>query len=118
MREYQRLTKAKDFAAARRGGSSWSDRLLVLIIHSNDLQTSRFGFPVGRRVGKAVVRNRIKRRLREAARLAQVQEGWDLVVIARKEASTADFHRLRQSMMNLLKRAGVLDTSRHRPSVS
>ncbi len=111
MRKEQRLRKAKDFAAVRREGRSWSDRLLVLVARPNDLDVTRFGISVGKRVGKAVVRNKVKRRLREAARLTKVRNGWDLVLIARKDASSADYHRLDRSMRALLKRARVLDST-------
>ena len=111
MRKDQRLTRGKDFVAARRQGRSWSDSLLVLIARPNNLDVSRFGFSVGGRVGKAVVRNKIRRRLREVARVAQVQQGWDLVLVARKQASSADFLTLQGSMMDLLGRAAVLDSS-------
>ena len=70
---------------------------------------SRFGFSVSKAVGGAVVRNRVKRRLREAARGQEVQQGWDLVLAARRGAGTADFHSLRRSMTGLLRRARVLD---------
>lgn len=108
MRRDQRLRKTKDFAAVRREGRSWPDRLLVLAARRNDLEVSRFGFSVGRRVGKAVVRNKVKRRLKEAVLLTQVQQGWDIVLIARRDASSADFHRLKRSVTGLLRRAGVL----------
>ncbi len=111
MRKDQRLTRARDFEAARRHGRSRSDSLLVLVTRPNDLEVTRFGFSVGRRVGKAIVRNKVKRRLREVARITQVQKGWDLVFIARKGAASTDFHRLRRSTTTLLRRAGVLDTS-------
>ena len=117
MRKDQRITKTESFAVARSEGKSWSDKFLVLIARSNSATLSRFGFSVGRRVGGAVIRNKVKRRLREAARQAQVQNGWDLVVIVRKKGSSADFHMLRQSMNNLMKRAGVLDVS-HDCSIS
>ena len=108
MRKDQRLRKTKDFEAVRREGRSWPDRLLVLAARRNDLEVSRFGFSVGRRVGKAVVRNKVKRRLKEAVLHIQVQQGWDIVLIARRDASSADFHRLKRSVMGLLSRAGVL----------
>ena len=111
MLKERRLTRPQDFAAARRHGRSWSNGLLVLSARRNDLELSRFGFSVGRRVGKAVVRNRVKRRLREIARKTEVSEGWDLVVAARSQASDASFAALRQSMTGLLRRAGLLDSA-------
>ena len=66
-------------------------------------------FVAGRRLGGAVVRNRVKRRLREGVRLSPVKAGWDALFIARKEAVTADFHRLKQASDNLLQRARLLE---------
>jgi len=111
MRREQRLRKSRDFAASRREGKSWADSRLVLVTRPNGLEISRFGFVVGKRIGIAVTRNRVKRRLREAARLSKVQSGWDLVIIARKDASIADYHQLEQSMHRLMRRAGIVDTT-------
>ena len=111
MQKERRLRKSKDFATVWREGKSWSDRLLVLVARPNGLEVTRFGFSVGKRLGKAVVRNKVKRRLREAARLTKVQDGWDLVIIARKDASAADYHGLNRSMRGLLKRARILENS-------
>jgi len=108
-----RLTRAKDFAAVRIEGRRRADRLMVLLARRNDLEVSRAGYSVGKRIGKAVVRNRVKRRMREAVGLAGVHEGWDLVLIARKGAASADFHSLSSSVTSLLKRAGI-PTSSHR----
>ena len=80
------------------------------------MEISRFGFSIGKRVGKAVIRNKVKRRLREAARLTSVQEGWDIVVIGRKEAGSADYNRLRRSLLGLLGRARLLAESNKEPS--
>lgn len=118
MRKEQRLRKARDFAAARSEGRSYADNLLVLVARPNKLDVTRFGFSVGRKVGKAVVRNKIKRRLREAARFAPVEAGWDLVLIARRDASSADFQALRSSVMSLLKRGRVPASSPEGPSSS
>lgn len=108
MRKEQRLRKSKDFVAVRREGRSWANRLLVLGARPNGLGVTRFGFSISKRVGKAVVRNKVKRRLREAARLANVRNGWDIVFIVRKDASVADYHRLDGAMRNLLDRANLL----------
>ena len=115
MQRDRRLTRGRDFAAVRRYGKSWADRRLVLLARPNGLGVSRYGFSVGKRLGKAVLRNRVKRRLREAARVAPAQGGWDLVVIARKDAAEADFHGLKRSMTSLLRRADILTTSARDP---
>ena len=115
MRKPGRLTRAKDFAAVRMEGRRRADRLIVLLARRNGLEFSRAGYSVGRRIGKAVVRNRVKRRMREAVGLAGVYEGWDLVLIARKDAASADFNSLSSSVTSLLTRAGVLSGSHRAP---
>ena len=97
----------------RREGRSWAHPLLVLCSLPNDLEHSRFGFSVSHWVGKAVVRNRAKRLMREATRLRQgdIKEGWDLVFIARNPIRDADFNQVDQAVQQLLRRAGLLKTA-------
>ena len=109
MNKDRRLRSSGDFAAVRQDGRSWADGLLVLVSRPNEFDVTRFGFIVSKRVGNAVIRNRVRRRLKEAARLSQVQCGWDLVFIARQGASSADYGLLSGSMKKLLTRANVLD---------
>ena len=104
----RRLRKAADFTAWRREGRSRADGLAVVVARRNGLGVSRVGFSVGKRVGNAVVRNRTKRRLREAVRIADVLEGWDLLIIARKDAPGVGLRRLSRSVTSLFRRAGVL----------
>ena len=108
MRREQRLRKSRDFALVRREGRSWPGRLLVLATRPNGLDLARFGFSVSKRVGNAVTRNRVKRRLREAARLSDVSPGWDILLIARAGAGDAGYHELERSMTNLFRRAKLL----------
>ncbi len=108
MRREQRLTGDKRFSRLRQERRAWSNRLLVLKKVPNGLDTSRFGFVVGKRVGGAVVRNRVKRRLREAVRLAPVESGWDIVLIARRDAPVSPYSALCRATEDLLKRSKVL----------
>lgn len=105
-----RLRRRERFEQVRREGASWTDRLLVFCVLRNDLAFSRFGFSVSRRVGKAVVRNRVKRRLREIMRLRRetIAAGWDIVVIARPPSARADYHELERAVERLLRQAGLI----------
>ena len=109
MRKVRRLTKSSEFALVRRNGNSWSSPLLVLMPRPNGMESSRFGFSVSRAVGGAVVRNRIKRILRETLRLTDVREGLDVVLIARRPCNLAGSYELRDCMINLMRLAKVLD---------
>jgi len=111
MREEQRLTGDKRFSEIRQERRAWSNRLLVLKMVPNGLDTSRFGFVVSKRIGGAVVRNRVKRRLREAVRLVPVESGWDMVLIARRDTPASRFGGLCRAAEDLLRRSKVLSKS-------
>jgi len=83
---------------------------MVLAFLRNELGHSRFGFVVSKRLGKAVNRNKIKRRMREAARLrvGQIKPGFDLVFIARKRICRATYAEIEQSLEHLLNTANLL----------
>jgi ribonuclease P protein component len=102
------LNKSTQFNIVYDGGKSWAGKEIVLKALPNTLDTSRFGFVVSSRLGKAVVRNRVKRRLREIARLTQVSSGWDIILIARVPAAEADYKSLEKSVRKLLLRAGII----------
>jgi len=108
MHRKQRLTKRRDFATVYRKGSAFAHPLIALRLIPNHLPYSRYGFAVSKRVGKAVVRNLVRRRLREGLRTLPVEPGWDIVVIARPRAAAADFQALRRAAAGLLSRAGAL----------
>lgn len=111
IRRIQRLRHRDEFAAVYRHGRPYRGELVVLRALRKDEGQSRFGFAVGQAVGKAAVRNRVKRRLREIVRSLPVSEGWDLVLNARPAAARADYQRLRASVSELMRRAGVLEES-------
>ena len=109
MQKELRLRKAQDFSLLYRLGRSWADELLVLkALPIGTDGTNRFGFTVGKRTGNAVVRNTIKRRLREAVRHTPVKSGWDMIFIARGRARSASYHQLNASVRRLLRRADLL----------
>ncbi len=111
MRRKYRLRANADFQRIRREGSTFAQPLLVMAVLSNGLDHSRFGFVVGRRIGKAVDRNRIKRRMRESVRVRikrdELAAGWDVVFIARHPMANASFHQVDEAIGLLLRRAGL-----------
>lgn len=108
VRRELRLRRRKDFDNVFRGGRAWSNSLLVLRSLANDLPHNRYGFVTSKRVGNAVVRNRIRRRLREALRTLPLETPWDIVVSAKTPAAKADYHELKRAVVDLLARAGIL----------
>lgn len=90
--------------------SGHADAYLVLYARKNRTQSNRVGITVSKKLGKAHVRNRVRRRLREIYRLneARFQPGWDIVVVARSKAVDAPFDKLTASYLALAAKAGIL----------
>ena len=108
MRGEQYLKKPAQYALVYNKGRSRKNNLLVMKALSNGLTFSRYGFSVGRRVGEAVMRNRVKRRLREILRSTSLQTGWDIIFIARSYTAGVSYAELAAAVEDLLSRAGLL----------
>lgn len=107
-----RLTDKRDFQRIFHHGQSFANRYLVMYyLKTRTNEPFRVGFSVSKKVGKAVVRNRVKRLLREAFRLEKerVKEPMDFVVIARPSAAELEFAEIRQNVQHLLRNIDTKD---------
>jgi ribonuclease P protein component len=109
-----RVRLSREFALVRKDGRSVQGRLLRLSVlaEPNDGAT-RFGFVTSKRVGGAVVRNRVRRRLREICRLQRpgILPGWLVVTVAKSAAAEAEFAELREEWLLLARRLSILPRS-------
>ena len=110
MKRQYRLRRNHDFQRVRHLGKYYASPLMVLAFLRNELEYSRFGFVVSKRIGKAVRRNKIKRRMREATRLRipNIKPGFDLVFIARKPILQACYTDIENTLESLLRKADLL----------
>ena len=88
-----------------RRGRTWSNDALVLRALPNTLEYSRFGFVVSRKVGNAVVRNRVRRMLREIVRLMRLRTSTDVIIAARPRTAAMEFGELQRALAAVVKRA-------------
>ena len=90
--------------------SGQANGYLVLYARKNRTATNRVGITVSKKLGKANVRNRVRRRLREVYRLNEekFQCGWDIVVVARTRAIHASFEKLVENYLSAAEKAGIL----------
>jgi len=102
------LTRRAQYLAVYESGKAAADKLLVIKVIPNKLDVLRAGFSVTKDIGKATVRNRVKRLLKENLRLMDVKPGWDIVLIARRPVADMDYHEINRSMNKLLNRLDLL----------
>ena len=104
------LSRPGEFARLAEGGVTRTHPLLVGRFVRNDLTQTRFGLATGKRLGGAVIRNRVRRRIREVLRVMApaFQPGWDVLIIARPAIVEADHDTLVGALHRTLVRGGVI----------
>ena len=105
-----RLRKKKDFALVFKYGKAVANHQFVLYVrNAPETERFRFGVSVSKKIGSAVVRNRIRRRVKEIVRQMEpvIKPNVDIVCIIRKPAVDLDHEALKKSINHVFKRAGL-----------
>jgi ribonuclease P protein component len=112
------LRRRADFDRVFQRGRHNSGRFMAVRSIANEQDLTRYAFAISKRVGKAVTRNRVRRRLREILRALPVRESFDIVLTVRPEAATATFQELKTELELLLNRAKLLEAPASPPKSS
>ncbi len=100
-----RLVRRSEFDAVYRAGKRRSSSHFTVFLRANELPLSRFGFSIKKALGGAVVRNRMRRRLRELVRChrQEISAGWDIVIHPKISVAQTPLPALTQDLLRLLK---------------
>lgn len=103
------LKRRREFVRVYSSGRSLANGVAVIYWLKNASPVTRVGFSVSKKIGKAVVRNRLRRLFREAVRLNadKICEGMDIVFVARRVAVDLKFKDVESALVSLLRRAGL-----------
>lgn len=113
MQRQFRLRHRADFENLRAHGQTWRHPFVVVALMPNDLAHNRYGFVTSKRLGGAVVRNRVRRLLREVVRLtdASLKPGYDVSFIARNEILDQPYEKVKEALEGLFRRANLWQSS-------
>lgn len=112
LKKENRLKKKKDFDAIFKEWKFKRSLFILLGIKKNDLNYSRFGIIVSKKIAKkAVVRNKIKRKIREILRnrIKEIDRGYDVVIIPSKEIVDKNYQEIKISLERGLKKIKILE---------
>ena len=110
MKKEERIRKNSHYRYIYNRGRSYSNEYLVLYKFPNRKKINRLGISVSKKVGNSVMRNRIKRLIRESFRKNKndFKTGYDLIFVARKKSAEADYIIIENSIRFLLNKGGLV----------
>ncbi len=104
------IKENRTFSYLYRRGKFISSDCLILYFRNNRFENNRLGITVTKKVGKAVIRNRVRRRIKEAYREIEriIPSSYDFVIVARSTAAEVDYNKILSALKYLFKKAGLL----------
>lgn len=105
-----RLRNNFHFKKVYNRGKSYGNRLVVMYANKNGMNYNRVGFSVTKKIGNSVVRNKVRRRMKESYRLNcnKIKDGYDLIFLPKVAANKADYREIESAMLHLLKISHLL----------
>ena len=110
MKKIDRLRNRREFNIVYSEGKNYWNRNLILYIRKNSLDYNRIGYSITKKVGNSVVRNKIRRRMKEIYRLNvhNLKSGYDIIVIPKKNTTEISYDELESAMLHIFKISKVL----------
>lgn len=114
MKRCFRITKNFEFINVYRAGRRWSCPYFSMYVKKNAFGRTRLGVSISKKVGKSVVRNRFKRRIKEIFRknFKNIKSGFDVVISAKPEMAKTEYVQIEREIKNTLKRGRIWDDSK------
>ena len=109
MDKIYKLRNNMEFKKVYNGGKNYWNRYLVLYVRKNNMINSRVGYSITKKIGNSVVRNKVRRRMKEIYRLKfnNIKEGYDLIFIPKKNIVDISYKELESAMLHIMKLSKV-----------
>ena len=104
MKKINVLKESKDFEKIIKNNKSYRSKNFFIYLQHHDENTYHFGLSVGKKIGNAVRRNKIKRQLKEIISQNTYQKNFDCIIIVRREINSADFQQIKEDLNYALKK--------------
>lgn len=111
MKKENRLRKNMEFKKVYKSGKNYWNRNLILFIKKNGDKNTRIGISITKKIGNAVVRNKLKRRIKSINEdyITSIKSGYDIVIIPKKNAVELTFKDLESAVKHIYKISGLLE---------
>lgn len=110
MDKIYRLRNNMEFKKVYKGGKNYWNRNLILYVRKNNTENSRVGYSITKKIGNSVVRNKVRRRMKEIYRLNfnNVKDGYDLIFIPKRNVVDISYKEIESAMLHILSLSKVL----------